>query len=215
MKIGIINCDLDESKETNGGYLLSNLIRGSEVIDFISNPKIDNIQSYNAFIITGSRANFDDIFIWIEKLKLIILEINKNNIPCLGICFGMQMVADVFGGELLSNKVDEFGYYVIDTFDSKLFDNLGNNLVVYQSHHDIVSKVPPGARIIGKNENSIQAFEFRNFYCVQFHPEISFKIAKIMAERDGDDWDKILNWIGEKYNLSEKIISNFLHLCLE
>jgi len=47
-----------------------------------------------------------------------------------------------------------------------------------------------------------EAFQFRNFFCIQFHPEITLEVAELMAERDGKDFEIISKNIPERYDLS-------------
>lgn len=212
MKICILNCDLDEHRETNGGHLLQNCIKNSELIDCINNIDELNINKYDGFIITGSRANFDDEHSWLKILKKILLELKHKNIPCLGICFGMQLFAGVCDGEVLSNKVNESGYYSIEITPNNLFENLPKEIQIYESHQDVVSKIPIGAEIIAINENCIQGFKLNNFYGVQFHPEISTEVATLMANRDGDNLEEIMGGVNINYKLPSKIIDNFVKI---
>jgi len=124
----------------------------------------------------------------------------------------MQTVADVFGGNVLRNKADELGFrnVNVDT-QCKLFRNLPSDFLTYQSHRDIVERLPEGAEIIARNENCIQGFILDNFYCVQFHPEITPETAVRMANRDGRDVGKILKGVDGKYDLPQKVILNFIN----
>lgn len=205
--IGIINCDLDLSPQTNGAQLFQHIIPESEIIDLV-NGELPEFK-YSGFIITGSRASFDDELNWIPTLKKFLLQINQRNIPCLAICFGMQMVTSTFGGVVTKNVVTEEGFVRIALKNNSLFENLDSDLQVYESHHDMISQPPPGSIIIAKNATCIQGFLLGNIYCVQFHPEISAVTAAIMAKRDGQE----LNHIPEEDFIPEKIISNFVKIC--
>ena len=215
MKIGIFNCDLDKSEVTNGAYILNKLIPNSEIIFIMDGINKVEIEEYVGFIITGSRANIFSEYKWINVLKSLLIDIKEKQIPVFGICFGMQLIADLFGGKVLCNNVEELGFIEVNV-DNKnsLFVNLPTKFNIYEFHHDIVSKVPLGSKIIAENENGIQAFLLNNFYGVQFHPEVSYEIAKLMANRDGDDLDKILGSISENYDLNLKVIENFVNFIL-
>ena len=213
MEIGIINCDLDESEQTNGGFLINKLIPESTIIDFCGGEVIIDLDQFDGFVITGSRAHITDDLGWINKLNEVVKEIQVKKIPCLGICFGMDIVADVFGGEVKVNFLHEEGFKEIKiNNESELFKGLPERMWVYESHHDITSKVPEGAKILAVNETCIQAFSYGNFYCIQFHPEISAKVAQLMTERDEGDVLKVLEDVGADYVLTKKIFNNFLDL---
>jgi len=209
--IGIINCDVDESLDTNGSQLIHNILKNSEIIDITKNQLLN--YNYYGFIITGSRASFDDDLDWIHNLKNHIIEINKRNIPCLGICFGMQIIADCFGGSVIRNQVTEEGFTLVNLNESQLFKDLPEELFVYESHHDVVINIPENSLIIANNKTCIQGFKLNNFYCIQFHPEISAKESIIMANRDNSNIDLILNGINTEYVLPKQIFLNFLRIC--
>ena len=106
-------------------------------------------------------------------------------IPVLGICYGMQTMAAQLGGKVESGSVREFGYAEIRAQGhSKLFEGIqdktntqGHGLLdVWMSHGDKVTQLPPGFSVIASNEATpfaAMADESRNFYAVQFHPEVT------------------------------------------
>ncbi|MBW3021132.1 type 1 glutamine amidotransferase [Candidatus Woesearchaeota archaeon] len=204
--IGIINCDLDNNPNTNGASLLNNLIENSEIVNLIEG-EIPSF-NYSGFIITGSRANYNDEYEWISSLRRLILEIDSRNIPCLGICFGMQVIADVFHGSVIQNEIEENGFFRISISDNSLFENFEEEINVFESHHDVVSEVPINARVIAENENCIQGFQLRNLYGIQFHPEITFDVARLMDERDGTNYSSRVN-----ENDGIEVINNFIRMC--
>ncbi len=105
-------------------------------------------------------------------------------IPVLGICYGMQWMAQTLGGKVESGTVREFGYAEVSTVSSKLFDGLADKTLpsgehvqeVWMSHGDKVAALPEGFTVIGSNRScpiAAMADEHRHFYGVQFHPEVT------------------------------------------
>ena len=106
-------------------------------------------------------------------------------VPVLGICYGMQTMAEQLGGKVESSNKREFGYAEMRARGhSKLFEGLqdrsnhqGHGLLdVWMSHGDKVTLLPPGFKVIGGNESTpvaAMADEERRFYAVQFHPEVT------------------------------------------
>ena len=106
-------------------------------------------------------------------------------VPVLGICYGMQTMAQQLGGKVERSGKREFGYAEIQTLgESALFRSIhdridadGNAwLDVWMSHGDKVTGVPPGFKVIAGNEAcpiAAMADESRKFYGVQFHPEVT------------------------------------------
>ncbi len=106
-------------------------------------------------------------------------------VPVLGICYGMQTMAQQLGGKVESSSKREFGYAEIRARGhSKLFNGIqdrindqGHGLLdVWMSHGDKVTALPEGFNVIGGNEScpvAAMADEARGFYGVQFHPEVT------------------------------------------
>ena len=109
----------------------------------------------------------------------------KLGVPVLGICYGMQAMAAQLGGQVENSPVREFGYAEVRAHGhSKLLEGIQDRingekhglLDVWMSHGDKVTALPPGFRIIASNDATpiaAIADEARNFYGVQFHPEVT------------------------------------------
>jgi len=97
----------------------------------------------------------------------------KNDIPILGICYGMQLAAEILGGKVRYSKTREYGHARITTRTSTLFSGIPKKFTVWMSHGDTVVEVPPDAKIIASTETTpIAAFKLKNVYGLQFHPEV-------------------------------------------
>ncbi|MCX7995144.1 MAG: glutamine-hydrolyzing GMP synthase [candidate division WOR-3 bacterium] len=97
----------------------------------------------------------------------------EYRVPVLGICYGMQLTAQIFGGKVQHTKCREYGPAEIFIKRNKLFDGLPEKFEVWMSHGDSVVRLPEGARIIASTETTpIAGFQLNNFYSVQFHPEV-------------------------------------------
>jgi GMP synthase (glutamine-hydrolysing) len=96
-------------------------------------------------------------------------------VPVLGICYGMQLMAQELGGRVDRTGVSEFGRTELHVEGGKLFEGLPSEQAVWMSHRDSVVAPPEGARVIaGSPSTPIAAFEDpeRGLYGVQFHPEV-------------------------------------------
>jgi GMP synthase (glutamine-hydrolysing) len=98
------------------------------------------------------------------------------DIPILGICYGLQLIAYNNGGEVDKAAHREFGRaeLIIDNF-SDIFAGVSNNTVVWMSHGDMLTKMPDGFEPIAHSANSpICAIRHkdRKIFGVQFHPEV-------------------------------------------
>jgi GMP synthase (glutamine-hydrolysing) len=107
-------------------------------------------------------------------------EILKLGIPVLGICYGMQAVSKLLGGQVEESNEKEFGYAQVNTkAGSELLDGItdGNDcLDVWMSHGDRVAKLPVGFEVIASTDSApIAAIENKQqkIYGLQFHPEVT------------------------------------------
>jgi GMP synthase (glutamine-hydrolysing) len=106
-------------------------------------------------------------------------------VPVLGICYGMQAMAQQLGGSVERGRVREFGYAQVRARGhSALFRDIqdrtnadGHGLLdVWMSHGDKVTALPDGFTLIGSSDAcaiAAMADETRHFYAVQFHPEVT------------------------------------------
>ncbi len=106
-------------------------------------------------------------------------------VPVLGICYGMQTMAEQLGGSVETSKIHEFGYTqvkvegnsrllheVVDHLDHKE----GRLLDVWMSHGDKVTAIPDGFELMASTESCPIAGMFnaeKDYYGIQFHPEVT------------------------------------------
>ncbi len=130
----------------------------------------------------------------------------NQDIPVLGICYGMQLIAQYFGGKVKKGKIGEYGKSrVLQT--QKIFSFTSFN--AWMSHSDHVEVLPDGFSKILESENGLVAGikkDDTNLWGLQFHPEV------IHTEHGKD----ILAYFAEKSNLENTWkAKSILNECLE
>jgi len=116
-------------------------------------------------------------------------------VPVLGICYGMQTMAEQFGGSVSSSELREFGYARVRVLgDSPLLRDIvdhdgvdGPELDVWMSHGDKVDSLPPGFERLAATDSAPIAGIWhpqRHLYGLQFHPEVTHTLQgkRILAQ---------------------------------
>jgi len=103
-------------------------------------------------------------------------EIFNLGLPILGICYGMQLINQYFGGSVIPADHQEYGKAELNfESDHKIFKDTKCGQTVWMSHGDKIEKLADGFEKIGFSENSPYAAiadETRSIYAFQFHPEV-------------------------------------------
>jgi GMP synthase (glutamine-hydrolysing) len=144
----------------------------SEIVPFdISAAEVSQLKP-GGIILSGGPASVYD-----KGAPQIDLQIFSLGIPILGICYGLMLMAQHLGGQVGFSGRREFGAGVLRINDgSELFEGLGPQLDVWNSHGDEVTALPEGFRAAGRTESSNYAAienPARKLYGLQFHPEVA------------------------------------------
>jgi GMP synthase (glutamine-hydrolysing) len=137
------------------------------------NTPIDEIKitEPKALILSGGPAS-----VWDDDAPTVDRGVFELGMPILGICYGMQLTAQLLGGIVERSRVREFGpatLRITNGFD--LLSGIPDKSDIWMSHGDRVLELPPGFESIAESENSPRAAmknrEMR-IYGTQFHPEV-------------------------------------------
>ena len=128
------------------------------------------------------------------------------DVPILGICYGMQTLAEQFGGQVTSSKAKEFGHAeIVIEETSVLFEGFssGSLIDVWMSHGDHVSTLPDKFQLVASTPSApIAAMQHseKPIFALQFHPEVThtkqgnevlenfvFKVCKCSAQWKMED----------------------------
>ncbi len=144
----------------------------SEVIDGNSSIAKIKEKSPSAIIMSGGPSSVYD-----DDAPKCDSELLELGVPVLGICYGMQLLTQMLGGEVKHYDKCEYGKTLmqIDNFEN-LFFGIDSEITVWMSHGDSLEKLPEGFEKLSHSENTpfvSIANKEKKIYGVQFHPEVT------------------------------------------
>ena len=158
--------------------LIARRVRECQIYSEIhpGNIGLDQIRSLapRGIILSGGPAS-----VYEEKAPRCDETLFRLGIPILGICYGMQLMAHLLGGEVVRSRRREYGKAkIVLEEEGELFRGVGrkgSRLLVWMSHGDQVKRLPPGFQSVARSWNTpVAAMEDsrRKIYGLQFHPEV-------------------------------------------
>lgn len=143
----------------------------TEIVPF--NTPVEDIRRENpkGLILSGGPSS-----VFGSEAALVSPELFELGVPVLGICYGMQLIAHLLGGEVKKGEKGEYGKAEFKVLAlNTVLNGVPETSVVWMSHFDEVVKAPPGFTVAGRSSIEIAALasEERRVYAVQFHPEVS------------------------------------------
>jgi len=148
----------------------------SEIVPY--NESIENIKARGpkGLVLSGGPAS-----IYAQDAYKVDKSIFDLGLPILGICYGMQTIADYLGGSVVAASHHEYGKaeLTIENSNCPIFKNITNNEIVWMSHGDKVESIPEGFKVIATSANSPYAAianEDKNIYAFQYHPEVTHSV---------------------------------------
>ena len=154
-----------------------------EIYSYKTDLSVIKAKNPKGIIFTGGPNS-----VYLEDSPTIDPEIFNWGVPVLGICYGMQTMAQQLGGKVESGTKREFGYAEVRAHNhTKLLEGIEDfkgedgegMLKVWMSHGDKVSELPPGFVVMASTPScpiAGMADEKRRFYAVQFHPEVTHTV---------------------------------------
>jgi len=144
----------------------------SEIVRFDTSADTIAGEQPNGIILSGGPAS-----VYENGAPQVDPKIFALGIPILGICYGLMQMAHHLGGQVRYTGRREYGAGILDvTNGSQLFDGLGAQVDVWNSHGDEVTVLPNGFRVAARTSGSpFAAVEDpqRRLYGLQFHPEVA------------------------------------------
>ena len=157
--------------------LIARRIRESDVYSEILPWDVDikKIEDINpkGIILSGGPESVTDLHT--PRVPKIVFDLK---VPILGICYGMQTLAEQMGGQVSTSEKKEFGFSELLIEDkSKIFNGLSEDFLnVWMSHGDKVETLPSDFELIASTKSApIAAMEHssKSIFALQFHPEVT------------------------------------------
>lgn len=164
-----------------------------EVVEVFRNSGLPASAQTGGIVISGSHAMVTDRPGWVSRTAGWLTTAVDKRIPVLGICFGHQLLATAFGGEVAFNpKGKEFGTVrlTLTTAAGKdpLFGHFASGIPVQTSHAQTVTKLPRNAVLLASSDmEAHQAFRIHETaWGIQFHPEFNASITKSYINHESE-----------------------------
>lgn len=137
----------------------------------------ESTDNYDAFMLTGSPDNVSDNFDWMQRLSRLVIEANQKNKRIIGSCFGHQLIAKTFGGEVSKNEngwmIGNYNILIQPEINYAWMEPKANNSGLYHFNMERVTQLPDGAKAFAHSEQYAN-FGYTlgdNILCMQGHPE--------------------------------------------
>jgi GMP synthase (glutamine-hydrolysing) len=155
----------------------------SEVISYRTSAEQIKLLNPKGIILSGGPSSVYD-----DRAPKCDPEIWNLGIPVLGVCYGMQLMVQQLGGEVVKAKKAEYGkaeLFIDDPTD--LLTNVEEGTTMWMSHGDSCEDLPTGFTLLAHTDNTpcaAIAHPDRRLYGVQFHPEVVHSIGGLALIRN-------------------------------
>jgi len=189
MKIAVYDCVTGDALTEKHGRTGAQIIRWIEphlpeaefsAVHVAGSEPMPTPDDVDGIIVSGSEKGVYDDTPWMQPLRENLEQMREAGVPMFGICFGHQIMADVFGGK--AEKVDK-GFVT----GSQKFETEDGEVQSYLAHQDQVTEVPPGAKVTASAPYcpaAVLAYDFPAL-SVQFHPEYDAGFTSDLIEMFG------------------------------
>jgi GMP synthase (glutamine-hydrolysing) len=143
-----------------------------EILPYNQSPESYKNRNLKGIVLSGGPSSVFD-----RNAPLCKNEVFQLGIPVLGICYGLQLIGKIFGGEVERSEKREYGRAIIRLDKNEgLLSGVRDNTIIWMSHGDHLSKLPPGFETLAHTEDipfAAVGNKENNIFGLQFHPEVA------------------------------------------
>ncbi|MGA9279630.1 type 1 glutamine amidotransferase [Ilumatobacter sp.] len=146
-----------------------------------------SLDGYDLLVPMGSirsLTNKDEIGSWIHTEIELVAAAHEADVPVLGVCFGIQIIAEALGGAVEPAPVTELGW--IEISDGDVPNPVGSGPWLEWHHDRIVT--PPGAEVLARTDHAVQLIRLGRTVGTQFHPEVDLPHIQRFLELTEDSY---------------------------
>ncbi|UCD18595.1 MAG: glutamine-hydrolyzing GMP synthase [Candidatus Zixiibacteriota bacterium] len=183
-----------------------------EIVPFNADLSPYASQNVKGYILSGGPASLGE-----PNSPRLAPSFFDTDLPILGICYGMQLIADAFGGQLVRSENREYGRSrMAIRSDSRIFSGVARESRVWMSHGDSIARLPDSFLTVAATASlpiAAIASRRKEIYGLQFHPEVHHTVEgqKILSNFLFDICSCAGNWTAESFiditvrNLKERL----------
>lgn len=184
-RVGLLNVShMPEAAAANFRRVFDPLDDVELVVYDARNLEFPEPATVDAVVVTGSIDSVNDDLAYVHAVRDWL---RTAGVPVFGVCFGHQLLATAFGGEVIHMPERELGYrrIALDRPADPLFNGIADQPTVFLCHEDTVVEPPADATVLASNASGIQALRLGRSVSVQFHPEVDARHARrLLTELD-------------------------------
>lgn len=205
LRIGILECDhvAPNMIDKHGDYdeMFASLLHKQDIsiefsiYDLIADQFPIDLSACDAYLITGSKFGVYEDIPWINKAKLLVKRLHKEEIPTIGICFGHQLIAESLGGKVIK-AVEKGRGLGVQTWELKtkldwMEDVQTESLALNACHQDQVIELPENSKLLlGSEFCPIASFQKNSMLGIQGHPEFDTEYTQHLFDKHKETLDE-------------------------
>lgn len=161
--------------------------------DLVAGELPDAPADCDAYVITGCGAPVEAPLAWLSELKRFVAA-SKHEAVLIGLGFGHQLMADVFGGRItLADQRWRVGLHVFSVLRRESWMDEAQSFAAPVLHRRQVAEPPPGCRVLaqcGRTPNAVLLYGDQRAVSFQCRPDLDLRYAReVIGERRGGDID--------------------------